>query len=50
MRREIEKCDSFEGFLILHSVGGGTGSGLTSLLCERMSVEYGKKIKMSYII
>ena len=28
IRREIERIDSFEGFSILHSFGGGTGSGL----------------------
>ncbi|XP_048505221.1 tubulin epsilon chain-like isoform X2 [Athalia rosae] len=28
IRRVAEKCDSLHGFLITHSVGGGTGSGL----------------------
>ena len=28
IRIEIEKMDSFEGFMILHSLGGGTGSGV----------------------
>merc|ERR1712088_1210354 len=29
--------------LIVNSFGGGTGSGFTSLLMERLSVDYGKK-------
>ncbi len=31
--------------MIYHSSSGGTGSGLGSLLLERLSVDYGKKIK-----
>jgi len=39
-----------QGFLVFHSVGGGTGSGLGSLLLERLSVEYGKKSKIGFTI
>ena len=38
------------GFLIFHSFGGGTGSGFTSLLMERLSVDYGKKSKLEFSI
>ncbi|KAJ8320582.1 hypothetical protein KUTeg_002169 [Tegillarca granosa] len=41
---------SDEGFLIFHSFGGGTGSGFTSLLMERLSVDYGKKSKLEFSI
>ena len=27
-RKEIEACDNFEGFNLVHSLGGGTGGGL----------------------
>eukprot|EP01129_Flabellula_baltica_P010229 TRINITY_DN42_c1_g1_i1.p1 TRINITY_DN42_c1_g1~~TRINITY_DN42_c1_g1_i1.p1 ORF type:complete len:465 (-),score=95.62 TRINITY_DN42_c1_g1_i1:12-1355(-) len=43
IRRVAEQCDSLQGFLTFHSVGGGTGSGFTSLMLERLSVDYGKK-------
>merc|ERR1712130_972002 len=33
-----------------HSFGGGTGSGFTSLLMERLSVDYGKKSKLEFCI
>jgi len=34
--------------MIFNAVGGGTGSGLGSLLLERLSVDYGKKSKLGY--
>ena len=27
-RKQIEECDLFDGFLVLHSLAGGTGSGV----------------------
>ena len=39
-----------QGFLLFHSFGGGTGSGFTSLLMERLSVDYGKKAKLEFCI
>jgi len=39
-RRETERCDSPQGFQILHGVGGGTGAGLTGLLLERLKDEF----------
>jgi len=39
-----ESCNGLQGFLFFNSVGGGTGSGFTSLLMERLSVDYGKKM------
>ena len=45
LRMLSENCSSLQGFMITHSFGGGTGSGLTSRLMERLSVEYGKKSK-----
>lgn len=36
--------------MVFHSFGGGTGSGFTSLLMERLSVDYGKKSKLEFSI
>ena len=36
--------------MVFHSVGGGTGSGLGSLLLERLSVDYGKKSKLGFTV
>ena len=43
IRKLADNCTGLQGFLVFHSVGGGTGSGLGSLLLERLSVDYGKK-------
>lgn len=50
VRRQTENCSGFQGFLVFHSFGGGTGSGFTSLLMERLSVDYGKKAKLEFAI
>ncbi len=36
--------------MFFHSVGGGTGSGLTSLLTERLSVDYSKKSQINFTV
>ena len=36
--------------MVFHSVSGGTGSGLTSLLLERLSIDYPKKTKVDFAI
>uniref|UniRef100_A0A8C8HKD7 Tubulin alpha chain n=1 Tax=Oncorhynchus tshawytscha TaxID=74940 RepID=A0A8C8HKD7_ONCTS len=45
-----DQCIGLQGFLVFHSFGGGTGSGFTSLLMERLSVDYGKKSKLEFSI
>lgn len=50
MRKEAEACDHFQGFILTHAVSGGTGSGLATLLLERLSVDYGKKDKFSFTL
>lgn len=50
LRKLADVCSGLQGFLIFHSFGGGTGSGFTSLLMERLSVEYGKKSKLEFAV
>lgn len=50
IRKLTENCSGLQGFLIFNSVGGGTGSGLGSLLLERLSVDYGKKSKLGFTV
>ena len=40
MRTEVERCDVYSGCLIVHSLCGGTGSGLSSRLVEALRDEY----------
>jgi tubulin alpha len=50
IRKLSDNCSGLQGFLIFNSVGGGTGSGLGSLLLERLSLDYGKKSKLAFTI
>ncbi|NXK69882.1 TBA protein, partial [Sylvietta virens] len=50
IRKLADQCTGLQGFLVFHSFGGGTGSGFTSLLMERLSVDYGKKSKLEFSI
>ncbi len=47
VRKEVEKTNSLQGFIMTHSIGGGTGSGLSSLILEKIKEEYPKKILMT---
>jgi hypothetical protein len=50
LRKMAEKCDNLDGVNIVHSVSGGTGSGLGSYLLERCSVDFSKKSKFTYTV
>ncbi|KAK4743673.1 hypothetical protein SAY87_009985 [Trapa incisa] len=50
LRKLADNCTGLQGFLVFNAVGGGTGSGLGSLLLERLSVDYGKKSKLGFTI
>ncbi|CAB3401295.1 unnamed protein product [Caenorhabditis bovis] len=50
IRRITQNCDGLQGFFVFHSFGGGTGSGFTSMLMEKLSSEYGKRSKLEFSI
>ena len=50
IRKLADQCTGLQGFLVFHSFGGGTGSGFTSLLMERLTVDYGKKSKLEFAV
>ncbi|KAK4883461.1 hypothetical protein RN001_006780 [Aquatica leii] len=50
VRKLADQCTAMQGFVLMHSFGGGTGSGFTSLLMERLSVDYEKKSKLEVAI
>lgn len=50
VRKETEKCESLQGFQIIHSIGGGTGSGLGSLLISNLRNEHPDSSINSYTI
>lgn len=40
----------FQAFLVLHSIAGGTGSGLGSFMLERLNDRFPKKIIQTYSV
>lgn len=50
IQREAEACDSLEAFNLMHSVAGGTGSGLGSLMLQEIRDQFPKKIITAYSI
>mmetsp|Transcript_36853 Transcript_36853/g.54133 ORF Transcript_36853/g.54133 Transcript_36853/m.54133 type:complete len:453 (+) Transcript_36853:78-1436(+) len=50
VRKMADSCSGLQGFLVFYSTGGGTGSGLGSLLLERLSIDYGRKTKLGFTI
>ncbi|CAL5438246.1 unnamed protein product [Camellia sinensis] len=50
IRKLADNCTGLQGYLVFNAIGGGTGSGLGSLLLERLSVDYGKKSKLGFTV
>merc|ERR1712193_365096 len=50
LRKLADNCTGLQGFVVYNACGGGTGSGLACLLLERLSVDYGKKTKISFTV
>lgn len=50
VRKESESCDCLQGFQITHSLGGGTGSGMGTLLISKIREEYPDRIMMTFSV
>ncbi|KAJ0979849.1 hypothetical protein J5N97_015323 [Dioscorea zingiberensis] len=48
--READGSDSLEGFVLCHSIAGGTGSGMGSYLLETLNERYSKKLIQTYSV
>ncbi|XP_071157684.1 tubulin gamma-1 chain isoform X3 [Mytilus edulis] len=48
--READGSDSLEGFVLCHSIAGGTGSGMGSYLLERLNDRFPKKLIQTYSV
>ena len=48
--READGSESLEGFLMCHSIAGGTGSGMGSQLLERVNDHFPKKLIQTYSV
>ncbi|TNV78663.1 hypothetical protein FGO68_gene16270 [Halteria grandinella] len=50
IRKETECCESLQGFQITQALGGGTGSGLGTLLITKIREEYPDKILSAFSV
>ncbi|KAI1713554.1 tubulin/FtsZ family, GTPase domain-containing protein [Ditylenchus destructor] len=50
VRKEAEGCDCLQGFQLTHSLGGGTGSGMGTLLVSKIREEYPDRIMSSFSV
>jgi tubulin beta len=48
--KEAESCDALQGLQLVHSVGGGTSSGLVTLLLNKLREDYPDRILSTYSI
>ena len=48
--READNSDSLEGFVLTHSIAGGTGSGMGSYLLEKLQDHFPKKLVTTYSV
>ncbi|KAJ2941925.1 hypothetical protein O0L34_g10742 [Tuta absoluta] len=50
IRKEAEGCDSLQGFQLAHSLGGGTGSGMGTLLLSKIREEFPDRIMSTFSV
>ncbi|KAH0505868.1 Tubulin beta-7 chain [Microtus ochrogaster] len=50
VRKEAESCDCLQGFQLTHSLGGGTGSGMGTLLIRKIREEYPDRIMNTFSV
>merc|ERR1719440_2525585 len=50
VRKECEVADCLQGFQVCHSVGGGTGSGMGTLLISKIREEFPDRMMGTYSV
>jgi len=50
VRKEAEGCDCLQGFQITHSLGGGTGSGMGTLLISKIREEFPDRMMCTFSV
>merc|ERR1712100_449472 len=50
VRKESESCDCLQGFQITHSLGGGTGAGMGTLLISKIREEYPDRVMLTFSV
>merc|ERR1712162_68598 len=50
VRKEAESCDCLQGFQLCHSLGGGTGAGMGTLLISKIREEYPDRVMLTFSV
>lgn len=50
VRKQTEACDALQGLQLIHSLGGGTGSGLGSLLLSKFREEFPDRMLATFSV
>ncbi|WAR54717.1 hypothetical protein PtB15_4B334 [Puccinia triticina] len=50
VRKEAEGCDCLQGFQITHSLGGGTGAGMGTLLISKIREEFPDRMMATFSV
>jgi tubulin beta len=50
LRNEAEACECLQGFQLCHSLGGGTGSGMGTLIISKIREEYPDRIMNTFSV
>ncbi|KAG2377668.1 hypothetical protein C9374_009184 [Naegleria lovaniensis] len=50
LRKEVEQCEALQGFQLTHSLGGGTGSGLGTLLLSKLKEDYPDRMLAAFSV
>lgn len=49
-RKEVEACDCLQGFQMTHSLGGGTGAGMGTLIIAKIREEFPDRMISTFSI
>ncbi|KAF8729076.1 hypothetical protein AX14_006498 [Amanita brunnescens Koide BX004] len=50
IRKQAEACDALQGFQLIHSLGGGTGAGMGSLLLSKLREEFPDRMLATFSV
>ncbi|ORD94201.1 TBB2 [Enterospora canceri] len=50
LKKEVEKTDCLQGFQLTHSLGGGTGSGMGTLLVSKIKEEFPDRMLATFSV
>ncbi|XP_069791465.1 tubulin beta-4 chain-like isoform X2 [Narcine bancroftii] len=50
VRKEAEGCDCLQGFQLTHSLGGGSGAGMGTLILNKIREEYPDRMMLSFSV